>query len=209
MGKEIKKCTIISGSPNTSIQYVSENIDESTFIIAADSGYKTCLRVDVIPNLIIGDFDSSDYPDLDTEIIKLPCEKDDTDTFFCVKKAIELGYNYIILMCAIGNRFDHTYSNILCLDYCIKHNIYCEIVDDCNRISIIDSQKIINKDYNYFSLFAFLCDCKDVSITGSGYDVSNIDIMRYHQFAQSNYVKNDYAKVTVKKGKILLVESND
>ena len=209
MGKEIKKCTIISGSPNTSIQYVSENIDEKTFIIAADSGYKTCLRVDVIPDLIIGDFDSSDYPDLDTEIIKLPCEKDDTDTFFCVKKAIELGYNYIILMCAIGNRFDHTYSNILCLDYCIKHNIYCEIVDDHNRISIIDSQKKINKDYNYFSLFAFLCDCKGVSITGSGYDVSNIDIMRYYQFAQSNYVKNDYAKVTVKKGKILLVESND
>ena len=209
MGKKIKKCTIVSGAPNSSIQYVSENIDENTFIIAADSGYEKCLRTDVVPNLIIGDFDSSKYPDLDCDVLKLPCEKDDTDTFYCVKKAIELGYNHITIMCAIGNRFDHTYSNILGLDYCNKNNVYCEIVDDHNRISLITGSKEIDKSYRYFSLFAYLCDTSGVNIKGAGYNVDNIEILRFHQFAQSNYVKDEKATVTVKNGPLLLVESND
>lgn len=209
MGKEIKKCTIISGAPDYSIEFLKNKLDKNSYIIAADSGYKKLADTGITPDLIIGDFDSSPKPELNCEILTLPCEKDDTDTFYCVKKAIELGYNEIVIMFAIGNRFDHTYSNVLCLDYCSKFGVNCTIIDSRNRLSLIEREKTFFKEYNYFSLFAYLEDCKGVTINGSHYDVTDIDILRHNQFAQSNQIKENYCTVNVKEGKLLLVESND
>ena len=209
MGKEIKKCTIISGAPDYSVDFLISSIDCNSFIIAADSGYKKLLSANIKPDMIIGDFDSSPKPDVECDILTLPCQKDDTDTFYCVKKAVELGFNDITIMFAVGNRFDHTYSNILCLDYCYKLNVNCVIIDNHNKISLIDNEHTFSKEYSYFSLFAFLDDCKGVSIKGSHYDVCNIDIATHNQFAQSNQIKDDFCTVTVKQGRLLLVESND
>lgn len=209
MGKEIKKCTIISGAPCYSVEFLKSNIDQNSFVIAADSGYTKLVSADIIPDLIIGDFDSAPKPDINCNIITLPCQKDDTDTFYCVKKAVELGYNDIVIMFAVGNRFDHTYSNVLCLDYCQKAGVKCIIVDEHNRISLINKKHSFNKDYRYFSLFAFINDCKGVTIKGSCYDVDNIDIATYHQFAQSNQIKDNECTISIKEGNLLLVESND
>ena len=127
MGTQIKKCTIISGAPDDDIDFLKENIDVQSFIICADSGYKNCLKAGFTPNLIIGDFDSSEKPDIDCEIISLEVEKAYTDTFHCVMEAVDRGYNEVQIFCAIGSRLDHTYSNILSLDYCQKHGVKCSI----------------------------------------------------------------------------------
>ena len=95
MGNKKVKCIIVSGAPDDDYDFLKEKLKKESYIIAADSGYLKCIKVNVIPDLIIGDFDSSPIPDVDTEIIRLPAEKDDTDTFYCVKKAIELGFKEI------------------------------------------------------------------------------------------------------------------
>ena len=53
MGKEIKKCTIISGAPDYSVDFLISNIDCNSFIIAADSGYKKLLSANIKPDMII------------------------------------------------------------------------------------------------------------------------------------------------------------
>ena len=70
MGKEIKKCLIITGAPEDDIDYYKQYID-GRFIIGADSGYQKCVKLNIKPNLIIGDFDSSTKPDTDIETIVL------------------------------------------------------------------------------------------------------------------------------------------
>lgn len=208
------KCIIISGAPNQNIDYLSNTIDKTSFIICADSGYKTCLKIGITPNLIIGDFDSSPMPNIETEIISLQKEKAYTDTFHCVIEAINRGYTDIDIYCAIGSRVDHTYSNILCLDYCQKHNVKCRIINKNNRLSLIKNKTIINKDYGNFSLFAYLEDCKGVKIKGAYYtagfyDKESLDICLGDQFAQSNFVSDDFAEITLDSGTLLLIESND
>ena len=84
MGTQIKKCTIISGAPDDDIDFLKENIDVQSFIICADSGYKNCLKAGFTPNLIIGDFDSSEKPDINCEIISLEVEKAYRDVQFRV-----------------------------------------------------------------------------------------------------------------------------
>lgn len=53
------KFTIVAGAPNQDPQFLKNNVDLDSFIIAADSGYMTCKIAGIVPNLIIGDFDSS------------------------------------------------------------------------------------------------------------------------------------------------------
>ena len=214
MADEIRKCTIVSGAPNGNTEFLKDNIDRNSFILAADSGYEKLLKAGVMPDTIVGDFDSSEKPDLDCEIITFPIEKANTDTFNCVILAKERGYNDITIFFALGSRFDHSYSNILCLDYCKKNNIACRIVDDKNRVSLIQKEAVIKKEYENFSLFAFLEDCKGVRISGAQYDQSfynqdKMDIKLGDQFAQSNQILNDECKISLEKGTLLLIESND
>ena len=214
MADEIRKCTVVSGAPNDNIEFLTDNIDKSSFIIAADSGYKKLQKAGIIPDAIVADFDSLDKPEINCEIVNFPIEKAQTDTFNSVIYAKEKGFNDITIFFALGGRFDHSYSNILCLDYCRKNGINCRIVDDKNRVSLIEKETIIKKDYQSFSLFAFLEDCYGVRIEGAHYDQSfynldKMDIKLSDQFAQSNYIERDECKITVEKGTLLLIESND
>lgn len=214
MADEIKKCTIISGAPGNNADFLKNNVDLSSFIIAADSGYLRLLEAGISPDLVLGDFDSSPKPDIDCEIIMLPVEKAYTDTFECVQLAVGRGYNDITIYNAIGSRFDHTYSNVLCLDYCRKNGAKCRICDESNRLSLITDKITFKKEYDNFSLFAYLEDCSGVKIKGAYYtaefyDLDALDINQGDQFAQSNFVCDEYCEISLKKGTLLLVESND
>lgn len=214
MANEMKKCIIVSGAPNDDYDFIKQSADDESFIIAADSGYTKLLKAGIKPDLIIGDFDSSKKPDIDCEIVALPCAKAYTDTFECVMYAVGHGFDFITVLNAIGSRVDHTYSNILCLDYCKKHNVYCEIKNRNNRISLIVGERIIKKEYDNFSLFAFLEDCKGVKIKGAGYTAGfygkdSLDILQSDQFGQSNFVSEKECLISLEKGTLLLIESND
>lgn len=208
------KCTIISGAPNDNCEYLKNHVCRDSFIICADSGYLRLAKAGINPDLILGDFDSSPKPVADCEVITLPVEKAYTDTFECVMLAVDRGYKEIEIFNAIGSRVDHTYSNVLCLDYCSKHNVVCSIVSENNRLSLIKGRKVFKKEYDYFSLFAYLEDCREVRIKGAYYTAGfygkdALDINMSDQFAQSNFICDGQCEITVKKGTLLLIESND
>lgn len=204
------RCIIVSGAPDNDIQFLKSRLDGSAFIIAADSGYKNCLKAGVFPDLIIGDFDSASCPQFGNRVIRLSVEKDDTDTFYCVKEAINRGYDEIELFCAIGNRIDHTYSNILCLEYCRQKGIKCSISNAKNKIMLVESEiELEEADYHYFSVFAFLGAAKGVSIKGAYYALDNADLKPDDQLAQSNHFNGNIVNISVKEGNILLILSND
>lgn len=203
-------CVIISGAPECCLDYYSKHLNHSAFIICADSGYTKCKRLGVSPDLIIGDFDSSPIPDADCEIIRLNVRKDDSDTFHCVKTALERGYKDITILGGIGSRFDHTYSNILSIVYCFDRGVRCRLVNSENHITVESGSVVIHKEnYNYFSLFALFEKCEGLSIKGAEYELDNAELLPTSQFTQSNAFKNSSVSIDIKKGKILLILSND
>lgn len=209
MGKEMKKCLIISGAPEEDIEYYKSYI-ESRFIISADSGYQKCLKLNIIPDLIIGDFDSSAKPVTDIETIVLPVRKDDTDTFFAVKEAIKRGFNDIIIIGGIGSRFDHTYCNILALDYCLDNNVKAVLLNKYNKIEIHNKAfSFDKKEYSAFSFYALFGDCIGLTTRGTQYDLTDYTLKCNCPLAQSNSFKDNRVSVDIKKGKILFIQSND
>lgn len=210
MGTQKIKCVIISGAPNDDSDYLKNSIDDSSFVIAADSGYKRCLDADITPNLIIGDFDSSSYPDINCEIVHLPVEKDDTDTFYCVKEAVKRGYKEIEIYNAIGDRVDHTYANMLCLHYCLNNNVRAFIKNKKNKIFFVNDKAVLdNNEYQYFSVFSFSEKSEGVTIKDSYYQVDNVTLNNFDQYGESNHFNGKEVTVSVNKGILIVILSND
>ena len=212
MGTEIKKALIISGAPCADTNLLKSFCQKNDyFIICADYGYNYVKNTGIVPDLLVGDFDSTEVPGVDIETIKLPCEKDVTDTFFAVETAIKRGYNDIIMFAAIGNRIDHSYANILCLDYINKNNCKGRIITAACSIELLNAgeYKIVKEKFKYLSVFPFLTDIKGLTIKNVKYPLVNVDLDVSCQLGVSNEIINDECIISLKEGKILLIKSND
>ncbi len=113
----MKSCIIIANgdSPKKGIiKYLQTN--GATTIIAADGGANSAYKLGIVPNYIIGDFDSikpkvRKYFSDKSEIIKFK-RQDDTDVEKSLKFAIEKGYETVYLLGSTGNRIDHSICNL-------------------------------------------------------------------------------------------------
>lgn len=203
------KFTVISGAPKSNVDFIKANVDRESFIIAADSGYLYCIKAGIMPKLIIGDFDSSKRPVFHCDIITLPKEKDDTDTFYCVKEACKRGAKEIEIFAAVGSRLDHTYSNLMCLEYCRKKGVAASIINEKNKAFITENSVNLKNDYyKYFSVFS-LSEKSVVSISGAKYNLDDAEVDFATSLGVSNEFAEDTASIEIKSGKLLVILSND
>ena len=99
------KAAIILNSPN-----LNRHIDEEV-VIAADKGYEFALKHGIIPEIVIGDFDSSTMP-TNLNVLKLNVEKNETDGQEALAYAIKKGYDEIAIYGISGGRLDHEMGNL-------------------------------------------------------------------------------------------------
>ena len=182
---------------------------EYDYEIACDKGYKYALEMGIIPDVIIGDFDSYEKPVTKIPVIHLPCEKDDTDTFFAIKEALKLGFSEFILIGSIGNRFDHSLCNISALLFLNDNNAKATIIDDFSEMILVDNKNPAQVDskYSFFSLMNVTGDVDGVTILNAKYPLENAKIKSSYQYGISNeVVKGKTAQIFVKEGILLLVK---
>ena len=84
------------------------------FLVACDAGYRNVQRLDLVPDLIVGDFDSAPQPPvLHEHTIVLPHVKDDTDTHFAARWLWQQGCRHVTFLGALGGkRLEHTIANL-------------------------------------------------------------------------------------------------
>ena len=194
---------------------VSKNFEEGDFFIYCDSGlkhqekFKENTTVNITPNLIVGDFDSYKRPDTDIEVIELPREKDDTDSVFAMKEAINRGFKEFLFVGAAGNRLDHTLVNVYALLKLYKSGFRGTIVDDYSEMIIVgnDNPECVSPDFSYFSLVTLVGDAKGVTIKGAKFPLDKAVISSDYQYATSNEVAgNEPAVISIDKGFLLLMK---
>ena len=204
--KRMKKCLIISGGDYTPIKGVKKN----DFVIACDRGYEYAKRDGITPMLIVGDFDSysGNLPE-DIRTIHLPCQKDDTDTMYAIKYAIEHGFKEIAIHCALGGRLDHTYANIQSAVYAAERGIKISIVDENSHILFLHNSQIhIERQYNCsLSVFAASDHCSGVCINGTKYTLENGQLTNSFPLGISNEWEADTAEICVQQGTLIIILS--
>ncbi len=204
----MKRCVIVGGADINNYEYIKSCLHNDDFIVFCDSGLKHVKGLGVSPNLIVGDFDSHENPNLDVETIVLPCEKDDTDTVYAVKEAIKRGFDEFLLIGVIGGRLDHTLGNVSILLYLESLSKKGVIIDDYSEMEIVSKEPaFIDDSYAFFSLLNITGTAKGVTIKNAKYPLDNAVITCEYQYAVSNeVVSGKTAEVFVRNGKLLLIK---
>ena len=191
---------------------ITEHPKSDDICIAADGGYMNALALGEKVHILLGDFDSftQKLPE-DVEVLRVPAEKDFTDTQLAVNTAIEKGADEIMIRGGLCGRLDHTLSNLSILDDLGAHKIHAVITDGRNRVRYLNSTStlIAKSGYKYVSILAISKRLKGVSVEGCKYPLSNATLTRSYQYAVSNEITGNCALISVRKGECYIVESKD
>lgn len=202
------RCVIVGAAQITNYARLREQLRPDDFFIFCDGGLNHAENLGVKPDLVIGDFDSHERPGLAVEIIQLPCEKDDTDSFYACKEAVHRGFDDFLLLGFLGQRFDHSLVNISALLYLYKSGKNAYLLDDYSEMEIVGTDpSYIPPSFSYFSLLCVDGNAGGVTIKNAKYPLENGSINCDYQYACSNEVlPGKTAEVSVKKGHLLLIK---
>jgi thiamine pyrophosphokinase len=183
-------------------------ISEEDLIVAADGGYRYCLKHEIIPDLIIGDFDSLGETPYGEKVIKLPVEKDVTDTAAAVKYAEEKGVNEFHIYGGTGGRLDHTLANISLAARISAGGGRCYIYSDGVIITALTDGKITLKPKNcgaVVSIFSFTDVSEGVTLSGLKYPLNNVVLTNNFPLGISNETAADVVEIEVRRGTLLII----
>ena len=204
------RCVIIGAAPIKNYERISSYLKKDDFIIVCDAGLNHTEKLNVIPNLIVGDFDSTKNPESKKiETIVLPREKDDTDSVYALKTAFSRGFSDFLFIGMIGDRFDHSLANLSLLLRCHEKNFHALMADDFSDMELVSKNEVeISDTCNFFSLIPISGTAEGITIKDAKFPLENGKITPENaQLGVSNEVlSGKSAKVSVQKGILLLTK---
>jgi thiamine pyrophosphokinase len=194
---------IANGEIDLSEELISE-IKSAQAIIAVDGGLAHCKAYGLMPDFIIGDFDSTpqellnSFPLVPTKVY--PVEKDKTDLELAVELALTLNPSQIRIFGALGGRIDHLLANVYLLSLC-PGKIFLE--SKKQKIFVID-QKIALTPFasQIISLIPLNGPVYGVTTKGLKWELSQATLTQ--QFASiSNVALDTNVSIEVENGNLL------
>lgn len=210
-----KRCVIISAGEINDYERAKSFLRKDDYYIFCDGGLAHAKALGVKPKVVVGDFDSCKPDDfrrcleyiIPPEVIRLPREKDDTDTLFAVKLAIERGFDDFLLLGSMGKRFDHALGNISVLLFLDELGKTAFIADDYSVMQIVGKNPfLIEEKCSYFSVLTVAGNVSGVTIKNAKYPVQNVSLTCDFPLGISNEVlPGKVAEVSVTAGRVLVV----
>lgn len=178
-------------------------------IIAVDKGLEQLYRLNIIPEHVVGDFDSIskeilEYYQNNPQIIfhKYNPEKDNTDTDIAIQLAIQLQSSNIIILGALGKRMDHAIANIHILKYALDAKIPCQIVDTHNKVYLAKENITLYKNESYgkyISLIPLTTEVEGITLKGFKYPLKDASLAIGKSLGISNEIVEEVATIELKK----------
>ncbi len=210
------RAVIITGGDIGDYSFYKGFFENDDVIICADGGSKHLRKLELRADYFLGDFDSCNFEEAvnseclqNAHIMRFKKEKDETDTEIAINLAIEKGFKNIVIIGALGTRFDHTLANVLLLKKALKNDIDAKIVNEKNEIWLIDKSISLDPVENaYISLIA-LDEVSNLSLKNLKYPLNNFTLKSDMSIGISNEFTNDKAIITFDCGTLLVIISND
>lgn len=177
------------------------------FIIAADGGYRYCLKEGLIPNLLCGDFDSlGEIPEF-KNIVRVPVEKDDTDMELALRLGISNAADEFHIYGGTGGRPDHTLANYQTICRLSKKSIRCYLYGESYTASAITNGEIRFPAGKHGSVSVFCIGKKAEGVFEEGlkYSLEDAELFPDVPLGVSNSFTGKEARISVKKGTLLVM----
>lgn len=201
----MKRCFIFSAGTFFGLR---ERPVGGDFVIAADAGYRICLREGITPDLVVGDFDSMEEPREGPRVLRAPVEKDDTDTMLAIREGLRHGCGVFYLYGATGGkRMDHTLANLQSLLWLRHHDTVGYLYDDAFVYTAIRNESLtIRKtvEWGLVSVFCFGETARGIDERGMQYGLSDASLAADQPMAVSNHITGPEATVSVRDGSLIV-----
>ncbi len=206
-----KKCIIWANGHTPAKSLVLKLFNRGySVLFCADGGANAAKKAGIVPDYIIGDFDSVEKETLNyfsgkSEIIEQK-RQSDTDIEKTLKIALKMKFTEAVILGGGGNRLDHTIGNVsIMLKYSGKIRIY--MIHGNSAASVYSGKNKFNTfKGETISLFGFDGRTKFKS-TGLKYPLRNISLKFGEREGSSNQAVGDSVEVTVTGGKGLIIRS--
>lgn len=196
-------------------------LENRTFdtVIAVDGGLEAMERLKLEPDVVVGDFDTVRPEVLEQYRAKKGIaweqhkpEKDETDTELALNTAMELGCSDLVVLGATGGRMDHAIGNIHLLYACLLKGVHACMVDEKNRISILNGKTVFHADHvwgKYISFLPLTENVRKITLEGFKYPLFEKDITIGTSLCISNELASETGVITFSDGILICVESHD
>lgn len=181
-------------------------VAEGDLLIAADGGVRHCEKLDISPDVILGDFDSLGY--VPTGAAVYPVEKDDTDAMLAVRLGLKRGFREFILYGALdGPRLDHTVANFQTLQFLADQGASGYLVGRDHMVTVLKdgALRFPATAEGIVSVFCLGADAEGVTLRGLQYGLENGTLSAGFPLGVSNHFIGENSEIAVKNGSLLII----
>lgn len=193
--------------------------EETEFIIGVDRGLQFLYEHQIMPDYIVGDFDSTpeEIVAYYREKTNIPIRefnpvKDASDTEIALRLCVGLRRKQIQILGATGNRMDHFWSNVQSLKIALDAGADARILDSCNQIRLLNHDIVLKRKEAYgpyFSVFPLGGTVEDFNIAGAKYPLRHHLLTPYGSLCVSNAFSEEEVKISFPMGEVILMETRD
>jgi thiamine pyrophosphokinase len=187
-------------------------LGRASLIIAADGGSHHCLGLGFTPDFLIGDLDSVEDSVRQAvqiksgEIHEHPTRKDANDLELALDFALEGGMDDIVILGAIGGRWDQTLANWLLLAHPKYRSLQIRVVDGKQTGQLIRSDRpliIEGRVGDTLSLIPMGGDAQQVTTAGLEYPLLGETLVFASSRGVSNRIIKEEAAISLTAGALL------
>ena len=190
-----------------------EILPVTDLIIAADGGTHHCLAWNVPPHVVIGDLDSLEpdtLADLESEGVEIkpyPPRKDETDLEIALKEALDRKASEIIILGALGKRWDMSLSNVLVLAAPFLKGVKTRILDDRQEITCLrggQKAEFKGRPGDLLSISSLQDSAGGITLNGLEYSLKNTTLPIGSTRGISNVFAGSTAEIEIATGYLLV-----
>lgn len=208
---------LFAGAAIHDYDFCQPYVQHADVVICCDGGMHHTKALGIRPDYIVGDFDSvrpevlEEYRQEGISIQQFPTHKDETDMQLGIRLAEDLGADSLTLIGGIGDRLDHTMANAHLLLHLCKKGIRAVLVDEKNRVELIDKETVVHgQPGDLVSTIPLSMVVKGVTLEGLEYPLTNYDLsMDDRVIAVSNVMLGNTAKITIQEGYLFVMQTKD
>ncbi|MHB8926556.1 MAG: thiamine diphosphokinase [Bacillota bacterium] len=206
---------VVAGGPNVAGTLVTRLVKgDGHFLLCADGGAAAALKLGLVPDLGLGDFDSLSAEDqgllagLGCPVVRYPVEKDETDSELALDYLLDHQAGPVTLTGALGGRFDHALANLALLPSFADRGLEV-VIDDGDTMAFLVSPDrpgtVEGEAGDVVSLFPETATCAGVTLDGLKYPLSGATLRRGATLGVSNQLSGRTATVRLFEGRLFVI----
>lgn len=205
---------IISGGPDVSDELVRRSASAGHFLLCTDGGGAAAVRLGIVPDLLLGDFDSLAAEDARWLVERgcpsrrFPVEKDETDTELALDYVLKAGARAVTITGALGGRFDHALANLNLLVRFADRGLRATIDDGATQAFLLlagESRRLEGYPGLIVSLFSAGAECRGVTLEGFKYPLHLATLALGSTLGVSNEFTGRLGTVSLADGRLFVI----